>query len=68
MGNYKIAVLEGDGIGPEIMREGVKVLNAVEQRYPHRFDCIYEDFGAAAYRSHGHPFPQRARDLCQKAD
>ena len=63
-----IAVLEGDGIGPEIMREGVKVLNAVSEKYGHRFNLVYSPFGASAYFSHGHPFPETTKAVCDGAD
>ena len=36
--NYKIALIKGDGIGPEISREAVKVLNEIEKIYNHKFD------------------------------
>ena len=41
-----IAVLEGDGIGPEIVREGIKVLKAIELKYDHHFELIFASFGA----------------------
>ncbi|MEK6825877.1 MAG: isocitrate/isopropylmalate family dehydrogenase [Nanoarchaeota archaeon] len=68
MARYAIAVLQGDGIGPEIMREGVKVLNAVGERYNHAFDVTYAPFGASAYRGKGHPFPEETRSLCKNVD
>lgn len=63
-----IAVLEGDGIGPEIMGEGIKVLNAVEQQYGHTFDLNYAPFGAQAYFTHGSPFPLQTQLICDQAD
>ena len=63
-----IAILEGDGIGPEIMREGVKVLNAVSQKYNHKFNLVYAPFGAGAYFSQGHPFPEDTKRVCDGAD
>ncbi|MEW6429098.1 MAG: 3-isopropylmalate dehydrogenase [Thermodesulfobacteriota bacterium] len=63
-----IAVLEGDGIGPEIVREGIKVLNAIERRFGHRFDLHYAPFGAAAYFSEGSPFPEKTKRICDQAD
>jgi len=64
----KIAVLEGDGIGPEIVKEGIKVLKAVEKKYNHEFELVYAPFGANAYFSDGHPFPQKTKDTCDSAD
>jgi 3-isopropylmalate dehydrogenase len=64
----KIAILEGDGIGPEIMREGVKVLNAVKRKYGHKFDLVYAPFGASAFFKHGESFPECAKKICEEAD
>jgi 3-isopropylmalate dehydrogenase len=63
-----IAILEGDGIGPEIMREAVKVLKIVMDKYGHTFDLIYAPFGASAYFSHGSPFPDETKRVCDEAD
>lgn len=64
----RIAVLEGDGIGPEIMAEAVKVLHAVETEYEHKFELTYAPFGARAYFEHGHPFPEHTQHVCDEAD
>lgn len=63
-----IAVLEGDGIGPEIVDEGIKVLKAVEHQYGHTFHLNYAPFGAQAYFTHGSPFPERTQLICDQAD
>ena len=63
-----IAVLEGDGIGPEIVGEGIKVLKAVEQQYGHAFHLNYAPFGAQAYFTHGSPFPEQTQLICDHAD
>ena len=68
MKNYKIALLAGDGIGPEIMNEAVKVLQLVEQRNDVTFELIHADFGASAYFKCGHPFPEETRAICDEAD
>ncbi|TFY96483.1 3-isopropylmalate dehydrogenase [Ramlibacter rhizophilus] len=60
----KIAVLPGDGIGPEIVAEAVKVLNALELE----FDMEAAPVGGAAYESHGHPLPESTLKLAQEAD
>ena len=64
----KIAVLEGDGIGPEIVREAVKVLQVIEKKYGHKFDLDYAPFGAGAYFTEGSPFPDKTKDICDRAD
>ncbi len=63
-----IAVLEGDGIGPEIVREAVKVLKATEKKYHHTFVLHYAPFGAGAYFTDGSPFPERTKEICDRAD
>lgn len=63
-----IAVLEGDGIGPEIVREAIKSLKAIESRFGHTFTLAYAPFGAQAYFSEGSPFPERTRQICDAAD
>src|SRR5437868_5336119 len=60
----KIAVLPGDGIGPEIMAEAVKVLNALD--LPLQLD--WADVGGAAYESAGHPLPPATLKLALEAD
>lgn len=63
-----IAVLEGDGIGPEIVGEGIKVLKAVEKQYGHTFHLNYAPFGAQAYFTDGSPFPKHTQLMCDEAD
>jgi len=60
----KIAVLPGDGIGPEIVAEAVKVLNALGPK----FDLETAPVGGAAYDVAGHPLPPSTLDLTKKAD
>ena len=62
-----IAVLEGDGIGPEIMREGLKVLNAIEKKYSHQFSPYSAPFGAQAYFNEGSCFPDFTKKMCRDA-
>ena len=65
---YKIAILPGDGIGPEIMVEGIKVLKVIEARNDVQFDLIEAPFGAGAWFTHGSSFPQETKDLVDSAD
>ena len=60
----KIAILPGDGIGPEIMAEAVKVLQALN--LPLQMD--YADIGGTAYEKHGHPLPEATLKLAKEAD
>ena len=64
----KIAILEGDGIGPEIMREGVGVLNAVAERFGHEFEYTEAVCGAHAIDLVGNPYPQETHEACMQAD
>ncbi len=60
----KIAILPGDGIGPEIMTQAVNVLNALDVQ----FEMESADVGGAGYAAHGHPLPQATLDLALAAD
>lgn len=64
----KIAVLAGDGIGPEIMKQGVAALDAVAKRFGHQF--IYQEAvcGAHAIDEVGDPFPEETFKVCIDAD
>lgn len=64
----QIAVLEGDGVGPEIVRESIKVLRAVESKYEHTFALHFAPFGAGAYFTEGVPFPEETKRICDAAD
>lgn len=64
----KIAVLPGDGIGPEISRQGVNVLSAVCDRFSHEVDYKYALCGAAAIEDCGDPFPESTFRICSEAD
>jgi 3-isopropylmalate dehydrogenase len=64
----KIAVLPGDGIGPEITREAVKVLRAVEARFGHRFALTELPVGWAAIDQYGVALPDEVRDVCFQQD
>jgi len=65
---YKIAILAGDGIGPEIMAEGVKVLKVIEERNDVEFELVEAPFGAGAWFSHGSSFPPETQQLVDEAD
>ncbi|MEE4241308.1 MAG: 3-isopropylmalate dehydrogenase [Desulfopila sp.] len=64
----KVAVLAGDGIGPEVMTEARKVLDAVSAKYG--FDLIYEaaDVGGVAIDNHGRALPAATLELCENSD
>lgn len=66
--DYTIAILPGDGIGPEIMAEGVKVLKVIEARNDVNFNLMEAPFGASAWFSHGSSFPEQTQQLVDRAD
>ncbi len=69
MGTYRIAVLPGDGIGPEVMKEALKVLRAVEKAYPAlRFQCQEFPTGARCYLDRGSDLPAETMKACKESD
>ncbi|MBU2513361.1 3-isopropylmalate dehydrogenase [bacterium] len=68
MKQYKIAVLAGDGIGPEIMKQAIKVLEVVEKRNDVSFELQHALFGACAYFKTGKSLPEETLEICDKAD
>jgi len=67
MPTHHIAVLPGDGIGPEIVAEAVKVLQRLSQDGLD-LQLEFADVGGAAYAKHGHPLPEATLALAKKAD
>ncbi len=63
-----IAVLPGDGIGPEVVAQGVRVLNAVASRFAHELTCREARIGGGAIDADGDPLPAATLELCRKAD
>ena len=60
----KIAILPGDGIGPEIMAQAVRVLEALGES----FEMERAEVGGAGYAAHGHPLPESTLKLAKEAD
>ena len=63
-----IAVIEGDGIGPEVTRQSVKVLNTIAEQFGHEFSYQYCLLGADAIDKTGTPLPQETIDICLDSD
>ena len=63
-----IALLPGDGIGPEVAREGERVLQAVASRFNHTFELRSALIGGAAIDATGSPLPEETAALCREAD
>lgn len=66
--DIKLAVLPGDGIGPEIIEQAVKVVNAVCKKYGHSVEYTYGVVGAAAIDKTGNPYPEETHKICMEAD
>lgn len=64
----KIAVLPGDGIGPEIMEQGIAVMDAIASKFGHEFEYEQALCGAHAIDEVGDPFPEETYDICRNAD
>lgn len=63
-----IAILRGDGVGPEVINQTVKVLDAIKDKYKHKWHYNYADIGAIAIDNHGVPFPVETYQTCIEAD
>lgn len=64
----KIAVLPGDGIGPEVTKQAVKVLQAIAERFDHDFDFEEAVVGAVAIDQTGDPLPYETLELCKESN
>jgi len=64
----KIAVLAGDGIGPEVMKEAIKVLDVVQEKFGFELSYDYADVGGVAIDNHGEALPAATLELCEKSD
>lgn len=66
--NYKIAVLPGDGIGPEIMAEALKVLDAVETKYDVKFERTFANVGGIGIDKEGKALPDTTVEICKNSE
>ncbi|MBI3027084.1 3-isopropylmalate dehydrogenase [Candidatus Woesearchaeota archaeon] len=64
----KIAVLPGDGIGPEVMHEAIKVLDATAKKHSLDFNYEYADVGGTAHDKHGTALPDKTLQVCKSSD
>jgi 3-isopropylmalate dehydrogenase len=64
----KIALLPGDGIGPEVMEEAVKILDTVSEKYGFEFAYERADVGGVAIDNHGNPLPDETLRVCKNSD
>ncbi|MBC7329166.1 3-isopropylmalate dehydrogenase [bacterium] len=68
MAEFKIAVLPGDGIGKEVVREAVRVLQAIGDKFGHKFHFKEALVGGSAYDETGVPLPAETMEICEKSD
>ena len=66
--SYKIAVLPGDGIGPEVMAQAHKVLDAIEKKHGIAFERDEHDVGGIAIDNHGCPLPESTVKACEESN
>jgi 3-isopropylmalate dehydrogenase len=65
---HKVAVLPGDGIGPEVMAEALRVLDAVEKRYQVTFERTHANVGGAGIDNEGKALPETTVNICKASD
>ena len=68
MKSYKIVLLSGDGIGPEISEVSIKILKKLSQKYAFEIDIKEEYFGGIAYEKHKDPAPKVTLEQCKSSD
>ncbi len=66
--DFKIALIKGDGIGPEIVNEAVRVLDKIGEKFGHSFSYTEVEAGGVAIDNQGEPLPQSSIDACLAAD
>lgn len=66
--NYNIAVVPGDGIGPEVTEQALKILEKVGAKYHHNFSYMSVDAGGAAIDKYGKCLPKETVDICKNSD
>ena len=66
--SYKVAVLPGDGIGPEVMAEAIRVLDKVQAEFGLQLEYSHFDVGGIAIDNHGTPLPAATLAGCEAAD
>ncbi|MGB0392783.1 MAG: isocitrate/isopropylmalate family dehydrogenase, partial [Flavobacteriaceae bacterium] len=64
----KIALLAGDGIGPEVVAQAVKVCDAIANKFNHNIQWMPAPTGAAAIDAVGDPYPEETHAVCEAAD
>jgi Isocitrate/isopropylmalate dehydrogenase len=68
MASFNLAVIKGDGIGPEIVDEALKVLEAIGEKYDHKFNFTEVAAGGCAIDCCGQCLPKETVDICKASD
>lgn len=66
--DFKIAVLKGDGIGPEIVNEAIKVLDKIGEKFGHKFNYEQGYLGGESIDKFGKPLTDETVELCKNSD
>ncbi|MFQ8603127.1 MAG: isocitrate/isopropylmalate family dehydrogenase, partial [Anaerovoracaceae bacterium] len=66
--NYRLAVIPGDGIGPEVIEQTLKVLDKIGEKYGHKFEYTKVLAGGCAIDEAGQCLPQETIETCKKSD
>lgn len=66
--NKNITVIDGDGVGPEVTRQSIKVLNAIAAQFNHHFNYTFRLMGAVAIDKTGNPLPDETIETCLNSD
>ena len=68
MSEFKIAVLPGDGIGPDIIQQAIRIIEVIGEKYDHTFVLKEALLGGVAIDSAGVPLPRQTLELCKTCD
>lgn len=66
--SFKITVLPGDGIGPEIIEQAIRVLDVVTSKTSLKLELVQKDFGGIAIDNHGTALPDDTLKTCKESD
>ena len=66
--NKNITVLQGDGIGPEIVTQAIKVMDKIAEKYNHKFNYTYVDIGGCSIDKFGVPITDEGIEKCKSSD
>ena len=68
MGSYNIAIIKGDGVGPEVINSAIKIMDTISEKYNHIFNYENVIMGGSAIDQYGEPLPDSELQKCLKSD